>query len=138
MKVTTLKNGSIRISDHTDTILRRLQGSIGSAAEEVAQVAVEAVQTQMLWGYNDPHGPDGHTEIVDTGRLFDSITAQVNRINASYYQTVVGTDVPYAIYVHEGTYKLKGRPFITDGLAAGKGEIEKAIRKAIRDGMNRK
>jgi homoserine acetyltransferase len=75
---------------------------------------------KMLYGYHDVHGNPPHTEIVDTGRLFDSIEAEVNVINANVYQTVVGTDVPYAEYVHDGTYKLKGRPFITDGINESK------------------
>lgn len=130
-------SGKVVFRDYSDTILRRMQGNIKDAAGAVAGIARDAVQWQMLWGYHDVHGmPDNpHTEIVDTGRLFDSITASVNRISNNYYQTVVGTDVPYAVYVHEGTYKLKGRPFITDGLAAAKGDIEKAIRAAIKKGF---
>ena len=130
-------NGKVVFRDYSDIILRRMQGNIRDAASAVAGIAVEAVQWQMLWGYHDVHGmPDNpHTEIVDTGRLFDSIEAEVNVINANIYQTVVGTDVPYAEYVHDGTYKLKGRPFITDGLAAAKPEINRIAREAMRRGF---
>lgn len=130
-------NGKVVFRDYSDIILRRMQGNIKDAASAVAEIAVEAVQWQMLWGYHDVHGmPDNpHTEIVDTGRLFDSITGSVNRISNNYYQAVVGTDVPYAVYVHEGTYKLKGRPFITDGLAAAKDSMDAAIRSAIKKGF---
>lgn len=128
-------NGTVVFRDYSDTILRRVQGNIRGAAQDISQIAVEAVQWQMLWGYHDVHGNPPHTEIVDTGRLFDSITGSVNRISDNYYQTVVGTDVPYAVYVHEGTYKLKGRPFITDGLASAKSDIQAAIRAAIKQGF---
>lgn len=130
-------NGKVVFRDYTGIILRRMQGNIRDAASAVAGIAVEAVQWQMLWGYHDVHGmPDNpHTEIVDTGRLFDSITGSVNRISNNYYQAVVGTDVPYAVYVHEGTYKLKGRPFITDGLASAKDSMDAAIREAIKKGF---
>lgn len=130
-------NGKVVFRDYSDIILRRMQGNIKDAASAVAEIAVEAVQWQMLWGYHDVHGmPDNpHTEIVDTGRLFDSITGSVNRISNNYYQAVVGTDVPYAVYVHEGTYKLKGRPFITDGLASAKDSMDAAIREAIKKGF---
>lgn len=130
-------NGKVVFRDYSDIILRRMQGNIRDAAAAVAEIAVGAVQWQMLWGYHDVHGlPDNpHTEIVDTGRLFDSITGSVNRISNNYYQAVVGTDVPYAVYVHEGTYKLKGRPFITDGLAAAKDSMDAAIRAAIKKGF---
>lgn len=128
-------NGTVVFRDYSDTILRRVQGNIRGAAQDISQIAVEAVQWQMLWGYHDVHGNPPHTEIVDTGRLFDSITGSVNRISDNYYQTVVGTDVPYAVYVHEGTYKLKGRPFITDGLASANSDIQAAIRAAIKRGF---
>ena len=135
--MTTLENGSIQISDNTSAILRRLQDNLKETADAIAVAAVEGVQTQMLWGYHDVHGlPDNpHTEIVDTGRLFDSITAEVQRVRGFYYHVVVGTDVPYAVYVHEGTRKLKGRPFITDGLAAAKPEINRIAREAMKKGF---
>ena len=130
-------NGKVVFRDYTGIILRRMQGNIRDAASVVAEIAVEAVQWQMLWGYHDVHGmPDNpHTEIVDTGRLFDRITGSVNRISNNYDQAVVGTDVPYAVYVHEGTYKLNGRPFITDGLASAKDSMDAAIREAIKKGF---
>jgi hypothetical protein len=101
----------------------------------VGDIARDAVQMKMLYGYHDVHGNPPHTEIVDTGRLFDSIEGQVKAVNANVYQTSVGTDVPYAEYVHEGTYKLKGRPFITDGIMESREEIQTAIREALRRGM---
>lgn len=137
MKVTRYENGSIRMEDNTSAILRRLQDNLQETAEAISVAAVEGVQAQMLWGYHDVHGlPDNpHTEIVDTGRLFDSITGEVQRVRGFYYHVVVGTDVPYAVYVHEGTYKLKGRPFITDGLAAAKPEINRIAREAMKKGF---
>lgn len=132
----TTANGVV-FRDYSTEVLRRVQGNMRQAVVNAGEIARDAVQYQMLWGYHDVHGlPDNpHTEIVDTGRLFDSIQAQVNPISANVYQTVVGTDVPYAIYVHEGTYKLKGRPFITDGINASRSAIMDAIRAAMRNGM---
>lgn len=121
------------LKDYSDIVLRRLRGNIGNAAEKIAEIGVEAVQEKMLWGYSDPHGDDGHTEIVDTGRLFDSIRGEVNRISNNLYQAVVSTDVPYAGYVHDGTYKLKGRPYLADGMKEATPKIEEAIKAAVRD-----
>lgn len=126
---------SVRFEDHSTEVLRRVQGNIKKAAIDVGDIARDAVQEKMLWGYHDAHGNPPHTEIVDTGRLFDSIEGQVKAVNANVYQTSVGTDVPYAEYVHEGTYKLKGRPFITDGIMESREEIQTAIREALRRGM---
>lgn len=126
---------AVRFEDHSTEVLRRVQGNLKKAAIDVGDIARDAVQEKMLWGYHDVHGNPPHTEIVDTGRLFDSIEGQVKAVNANVYQTSVGTDVPYAEYVHEGTYKLKGRPFITDGIMESREEIQIAIREALRRGM---
>ena len=126
---------AVRFEDHSTEVFRRVQGNLKKAAIDVGDIARDAVQEKMLWGYHDVHGNPPHTEIVDTGRLFDSIEGQVKAVNANVYQTSVGTDVPYAEYVHEGTYKLKGRPFITDGIMESREEIQTAIREALRSGM---
>lgn len=127
---------AVRFEDHSTEVLRRVQGNLKKAAIDVGDIARDAVQEKMLWGYHDVHGNPPHTEIVDTGRLFDSIEGQVKAVNANVYQTSVGTDVPYAEYVHEGTSRLKGRPFITDGILDSRDEIQSAIREALRRGMN--
>lgn len=126
---------AVRFEDHSTEVLRRVRGNLKNAAVDVGDIARDAVQMKMLYGYNDVHGNPPHTEIVDTGRLFDSIEGQVKAVNANVYQTSVGTDVPYAVYVHEGTSRLKGRPFITDGILDSREEIQTAIREALRRGM---
>lgn len=137
VKRTSLPNGEVGLVDNTDFVMRQLQGALGEAAEDIASMAVEAVQDKMLYGYHDVHGlPDNpHTEIVDTGRLFDSITASVQRQSDNTYTVSVGTDVPYAIYVHEGTRKLKARPFITDAMSDSYKDIESAIARTLRNAM---
>lgn len=159
-KLTQTESG-VQFTDYTDVFLRRMRDGTKTAADAVAEIAVEAVQDKIMWGYEELHGPPGeeHTEIVDTEALFDSITASVNQITAGvFYQVVVGSDKHYAIYVHEGytqpaglrfqgkdgqwyTTKgrtIAGRPFISDGLAAAQPAIEAAIRQAIRDAMSGK
>lgn len=126
---------AVRFEDHSTEVLRRVRGNLKTAAVDVGDIARDAVQMKMLYGYHDVHGNPPHTEIVDTGRLFDSIEGQVKAVNANVYQTSVGTDVPYAEYVHEGTSRLKGRPFITDGILDSRDEIQDAIREALRRGM---
>lgn len=126
---------AVRFEDHSTEVLRRVRGNLKTAAVDVGDIARDAVQMKMLYGYHDVHGNPPHTEIVDTGRLFDSIEGQVKAVNANVYQTSVGTDVPYAEYVHEGTSRLKGRPFIADGILDSRDEIQAAIREALRRGM---
>ena len=109
---------------YLDVVMRTLEGNAENACKVVATIAQEAIQNKILYGYQIPHGKDGHTEIVDTGRLFDSITAEVEKVSENTWEVAAGAsseagrmeDVSYARYVHEGTEKLVGRPFVRDAL----------------------
>lgn len=65
---------------------------------------------------------------VDTGRLRASITADVRGLEAN-----IGTDVEYARYVHDGTYKMEARPFLYE---AADNELE-GIEDRIADDIAR-
>lgn len=54
---------------------------------------------------------------VDTGNLRGSITYEIAREGNEIIGRV-GTNVPYAIFVHEGTRYMPARPFLREGLAA--------------------
>ena len=110
--------------DNTELVLNALASATKEGAQKMADCAVESVQYQILYGYKDPHGKDGHTEIVDTGALFDSIKGDVKRQSQNLYTITVGTDRPYAVYVHNGTRYLKARRFITDGINRARGDME--------------
>ena len=119
--------------DNTELILNALASATAEGAQKMADCAVESVQNQILYGYKDPHGKDGHTEIVDTGALFDSIEGDVQRKSQNLYTITVGTDRPYAVYVHNGTRKLKARRFITDGINKARGDLENILRNEMKN-----
>lgn len=119
--------------DNTELILNALASATAEGAQKMADTAVESVQYQILYGYKDPHGEDGHTEIVDTGALFDSIKGDVKRQSQNLYTITVGTDRPYAVYVHNGTRYLKARRFITDGINRARGDMEDILRDEMRN-----
>lgn len=124
-----MAKSSVYFKSNLDLVLRTVRENNGNAAAKVEEIAVEGVQNRMLYGYKDVHGlPDNpHTEIVDTGRLFDSITADSKRVSENTITVEVGTDVPYSRFVHEGTRKLKGRPFIVDGISDVRKQIVDAV-----------
>ena len=123
------------IKDHSDVILKQIASNAQAAMDKAAEILVEAVQEKILYGYKDFHGRPPHTEIVDTGRLFDSISANVSKASQNAFSVDVGTDVPYAVYVHEGTSKLKGRPFITDGALAAQEDLQNALSGTMKTGL---
>lgn len=120
-----------KFKDNSDIVLKAAARATREAAGKMAEIARDAVQYQILYGYKDPHGKDGHTEIVETGRLFDSIEAKVSIASQNTCGVTVGTDVPYAKYVHEGTRKLKARRFIRDGLTKANKKLEQAALEAF-------
>ena len=119
--------------DNTEIVLNALASATKEGAQKMADCAVESVQYQILYGYKDPHGKDGHTEIVDTGALFDSINGDVKRQSQNLYTITVGTDRPYAVYVHNGTRYLKARRFITDGINRVRGDMEDILRNEMKN-----
>lgn len=123
------------LKDNSAEVLRRMVSATDSAARQLEGDLVEAVQEKILYGYKDPHGKDGHTEIVDTGRLFDSIDAEVKRVSQNTVDITVGStgDTPYSVYVHNGTRKLKGRPFIKDGVEGSRNHIKDVMEEKYRN-----
>lgn len=119
--------------DNTELILNALASATAEGAQKMADCAVDSVQYQILYGYKDPHGEDGHTEIVDTGALFDSIKGDVQRQSQNLYTITVGTDRKYAVYVHNGTRYLKARRFITDGINRARGDMEDILRDEMKN-----
>ena len=128
-----MANNNYVFKDNTELILKSIASATKEGAQKMADCAVESVQYQILYGYKDPHGKDGHTEIVDTGALFDSIKGDVKRQSQNLYTITVGTDRPYAKYVHNGTRKLKARRFITDGINRVHGEMEDILRDEMKN-----
>lgn len=55
---------------------------------------------------------------VDTGRLRSSIQTTAPFFENGMPTVSVGTNVNYAIFVHNGTRYMRGRPFLTDALEA--------------------
>lgn len=120
---------------HADVVLRQLGTNCAETMAALGDMLVEAVQDKILYGYKDVHGDPPHTEIVVTGRLFDSITAQVRRESQNAYTVVIVAGTPYAVYVHEGTYKLKGRAFITDAAMDNEDKLKAGLSTGLSAGF---
>lgn len=68
---------------------------------------------------------------VDTGRLRGSYTTEFRPL-----QGAIGPTVDYAIYVHEGTRYMTGRPFLKEGVEAAERAIERNFKKGLEDALN--
>lgn len=89
--------------------------AIESAIEEALEESANAIEK----------GAKNNTP-VDTGRLRNSIEAETNGMEAN-----IGTDVYYAGYVHDGTYRMAARPFLFSAADAEIGNLVSNIADAI-------
>lgn len=115
-----------------EVFVKAMRGQTDDAAEKIRQAAIEAIQEKMLYGYHDPHGPDGHTEIVDTGKTFDTVDANVKRDSQNLITVEAGTGTKCSVFVHNGTRKLKARPFIRDALTEKMSEFQEMWESSLR------
>ena len=67
---------------------------------------------------------------VDTGRLRSSIKTTLSRMTAT-----VNPTVDYAIFVHDGTSRMKGRPFMHWGTEDAKDKIQTVFEREIKGAL---
>ena len=65
---------------------------------------------------------------VDTGRLRGSY-----RTNFGKFRGEIGPNTNYALYVHEGTRKMKARPYLRQGVDASKTNIDTHFKTALKN-----
>lgn len=126
---------SFTLKNDVNIVTDKVNGNLDDIAETLKEKTVEWIQEKMLYGYHDPHGPDGHTEIVDTGATFDSVGATVKRASQNTFTVSAGVTTDYAVFVHNGTRKLKGRPFVRDPMIEHTNDI-KNIMEDVGNGMD--
>lgn len=123
---------NVKFKSSADYVIDGVSKALQKASGELQEKSIEWVQEKMLYGYSDPHGPDGHTEIVDTGATFESVDAQIKGASQNAFTINVGVGTDYAVYVHNGTRKLKGRPFLRDAMMDNTDNVKQIIEKALK------
>lgn len=104
------------IADHTDEVIAEIDVAIARALEAIG-IEAESDAADLC--------------PVDTGRLRNSIT---HTIDADGKAAVVGTNVEYALYVHNGTSRNrgKGQPFLTDAVTQNAGKYRQIFEAAMK------
>lgn len=72
---------------------------------------------------------------IDTGALRE--TGRFEVVGKTLIIRFGGGDVDYAEYVHQGTFKMQGRPFLVDGVQRDAERIATAIASEIDKAMAR-
>ena len=98
--------------------------NVGNALTAMGIKAVGLTVEKMVSGYGAP--------IWDTGTLMRSITFEkVGGEDA----ILVGSPVEYAGYVHDGTSKMAGRPFLRDAIFEGADALKAVAQNELGKGV---
>ena len=98
----------VKFNDNSKVVLKTLEGNIPAALNAMGITAVNLIAHQMQDGYGKP--------IRQTGDLMRDVQYEVDEQGQ---KTRVGNTLEYGPYVHDGTYKMAGRPYVRDGLTGG-------------------
>ena len=90
--------GSVKVTSHVKEVIE--------AKNDAIVRALEAIGIQA-------EGDVAELAPVDTGRLRDSITHEVDESEEAVY---IGTNVEYAAYQEYGTSRMKAHPFLKPGI----------------------
>ena len=94
---------------------------------ELALEAMGAEAEKFAIRYID--GDDGHPRRVDTGNLKNSIRHSVDKKQEVAY---VGTNVEYALAVHEGNIRMTPNRYLRDAVADHAETYQKVIEKYLK------
>lgn len=97
---------------------------------ELAEKEIKTALTQSLLQITRDTKP---LTPVDTGRLRASIGQQGGEgiFEVRKMSATVGTNVKYAVYVHEGTKYMTGRPFLAQGTEKAMKDIQNYFVQAL-------
>lgn len=117
---------SYEIIDNTPQMMEQFNRACEAALQAIGIEAVGHIRTQMDTGYHTPHGKPPHTAIRDTSALINEVHYEVEG-DAVY----VGNNIKYADYVHYGTSRLEGRPYINDAVSQNTNRYNEIIAEAL-------
>lgn len=110
--------GSVDINDHSDEFKRAVEDALIPALQAIG-VHIEGEAKEEL--ENTPRR-------VDTGNLRNSINYQVDESEKAVY---IGTNVEYAIYVHEGTSRMEANRFLSNAVERNNDQINQILKDAM-------
>lgn len=129
-------NGTKITSDLVGRVSADEAGNV-TILENNARVIAEAIDRAIILGLEevgiDAEKIAAENAPVDTGRLSASITHALDPAEPAVY---IGTNVPYALYVHEGTQRPKraGNPFLRRAVTENAARFGAIIKKHLENG----
>ena len=116
----------VTLTDNSAQVLAKLSANKSAALQAMGVKAVGLTVQKMQSGYGRP--------IRRTGDLMRSIAYEVE--NSEKNTVDVGSNLEYAPFVHEGTSRMAGRPYLRDALQDGSDDLEKVCAAYLRQGID--
>ncbi len=108
------------LKPHLRAYQQRLRQATNQALSEGGAIALTHVRQEMTSGFSTP--------IRRSGKLYESLDFRTEDGKLH-----VGSNLPYAALVHEGTSNMKGRPFLTQGMENAGEEIGEAVCRKVEE-----
>lgn len=123
-----MANTGVKVMDYTPQVMRKLEGNKLRGLTALGMEAVSQIQNGMDTLYGKP--------IWDTGTLRGEVHFAVN--NSAPDTVDVGNATYYAHFVHDGTYRMKARPYIRDSLTGefATGRMKEVLTAYLKQGFD--
>lgn len=115
----------VDVISHAPQVLAQLDSNVRKLMTAWGQEGVGLTVEQMESGYGKP--------IRKTGTLMRDVSFAVE--NSGPDSVDVGNTVNYAPYVHDGTSRMAGRPYLRDGLLGGKERFQAIAEDILPEGF---
>ena len=114
----------VKMTDNSRMVLRTMERNIEAALDAMGTAAVGMIVRQMESGYGKP--------IRQTGNLMRDVQYEVD---PAAKRARVGNTLEYSGPVHEGTSRMKGRPYVNDGLSGKEAELGAVAAPHLKQGF---
>ena len=117
----------VTLTDNSAKVLAQISQNKQAALMALGTKAVNLILHEMQYGYGKP--------IRDTGDLMRDVSYEVE--NSGPDTVDVGNSLFYGPYVHEGTHKMAGRPYILSGLTRNNAseQLKQAVAAPLKNGF---
>lgn len=116
----------VTMKDNSEMVLRTMAKNVEAALNAMGMKAQNLILSQMQSGYGKP--------IRQTGNLMRDLSYEAEA-SGNGGVVRVGSSLEYATPVHEGTSRMKGRPYISDGLSGKSQELQEAAAEFLQKGF---
>jgi len=108
--------------DNSGQVKSQMAGNVKAALAAMGIEAVGLTVQQMQSGYGAP--------IRQTGDLMRDVDSEVNGDVVN-----VGNSLEYAPFVHEGTSRMAGRPYLKDAIMSGQSRLKQVAENELKKGF---